>query len=68
MLGVILYIGLSLLIGSLACFFGKKLYFPIMMLTIIFSCITTAICFLIMEFSSIPNLIGTEGIYSTMQT
>lgn len=37
MAGVVLYTAASLLVGCLSCFFGKRLYFPILMFTVWFT-------------------------------
>lgn len=37
MIGVALYLGVSILIGGICCFFGKKLYFPVLAAVIFFS-------------------------------
>lgn len=37
MIGVALYFGVSILIGGICCFFGKKLYFPVLAAVIFFS-------------------------------
>lgn len=34
MIGIYLYISISVLLGCISCFFGKKFYFPILMLTV----------------------------------
>lgn len=45
MAGVIIYIVISMLFGVISCFLGKKLYFPIMMLTVFLAVVAISFSF-----------------------
>lgn len=40
MIPIIIYVLVSLLLGSISCLFGKKIYFPILMLTVFSTFVT----------------------------
>lgn len=43
MIPIIIYIVLSILIGTVSCLFGKKLYYPILMLSVFAAVVTISL-------------------------
>ena len=43
MTSIIIYLAISMLFGIISCFFGRKLYFPIMMLTVFIAVVSISL-------------------------
>lgn len=43
MTGIYIYIAANIIFGLISCFFGKKLYFPILMITVFISAVTLGV-------------------------
>ena len=50
MTSIIIYLAISMLFGIISCFFGRKLYFPIMMLTVFIAVVS--ISFSLFDFTA----------------